>query len=110
MEPSYHKISNTIWNIANHLRGSWKAHEYQDVISPLTVLKRLDSALEATKQKALERYNELDGKVTDFRILRRITGYDFYNISPFTFKKLLDDQTHVARNLRKYIDGFSPNI
>ncbi len=107
---TYHQIASTIWNIANHLRGSWKAYEYQDVILPLTVLRRLDAALEPTKQKALERYNELDGKVSDFRILRRITGYDFYNVSPFTFKKLLDDQTHIARNLRKYIDGFSPNI
>ncbi|MDP2704445.1 MAG: class I SAM-dependent DNA methyltransferase [bacterium] len=107
---TYHQISNTIWNVANKLRGSWKAYEYQDVILPLTVLKRLDAALEPTKQKALERFNELDGKVSDLRIIRRVTGYDFYNISPFTFKKLLDDQTHVARNLRKYIDGFSDNV
>ena len=105
-----HQISNTIWNIANHLRGSWKPYEYQDVILPLTVLKRLDAALEPTKQKALARFNELDGKVSDLRILRRVTGYDFYNVSPFTFKRLLDDQTHVARNLRKYIDGFSDNV
>ena len=107
---THHQISNTIWNVANHLRGSWKAYEYQDVILPLTVLKRLDAALEPTKQKALERFNELDGKVSDLRIIRRVTGYDFYNISPFTFKKLLDDQTHAARNLRKYIDGFSDNV
>jgi len=107
---TYHQISNTILNIANYLRGSWKAFEYQDVILPLTVLKRLDSVLEPTKQKVVERYNELDGKVSDLRILRRVTGYDFYNTSKFTFKKLLDDQTHVARNLRKYIDGFSPNV
>lgn len=105
-----HQISSTIWNIANLLRGSWKAYEYQDVILPLTVLKRLDSALEPTKQKTLARFNELDGKVSDLRILRRVTGYDFYNVSPFTLKRLLDDQTHVARNLRKYIDGFSENV
>lgn len=106
----YRQISNTIWNVANHLRGSWKAYEYQDVILPLTVLKRLDSALEPTKQKALERFNELDGRVSDLRIIKRVTGYGFYNISPFTFKKLLEDQAHVARNLRKYIDGFSDNV
>jgi len=107
---TYHEISNIIWNIANHLRGAWKAYEYQDVILPLTVLKRLDLVLEPTKQRVLGRYNELDGKVSDLRILRRVTGYDFYNTSEFTFKKLLDDQTHVARNLRKYIDGFSENV
>lgn len=107
---SYHQISNTIWNIANHLRGGWKAHEYQDVILPLTVLKRLDAVLEPTKQKTLERYNELHGKVNNLSILCRITGYNFYNTSQFTFKKLLDDPTHIARNLEKYIDGFSPNV
>ena len=57
---AYNQISNTIWNIANHLRGSWKAYEYQDVILPLTVLKRLDVALEPTKQKTLTRFNVKD--------------------------------------------------
>lgn len=107
---TYHQISNTIWNIANHLRGGWKAHEYQDVILPLTVLKRLDAVLEPTKQKTLERYNELHGKVNNLSILCRVTGYNFYNTSQFTFKKLLEDPTHIARNLEKYIDGFSPNV
>jgi len=87
----YRQISNTIWNIAKHLHGSWKSYEYQDVALPLTVLKRLDAALEPTKQKVLERFNELDGRISDLRILKRVTGYNFYNISPFTFKKLLED-------------------
>jgi type I restriction enzyme M protein len=107
---TYHEISNTIWNIANHLRGGWKPYEYQDVILPLTVLKRLDAVLEPTKQKVLERYSELDGKVNNFSILCRITGYNFYNTSQYTFKKLLEEPTHIARNLAKYIDGFSPNV
>ncbi len=82
------------------------------MILPLTVLKRLDSVLESTKQKVLEKYNELAGKVKteNLRILNRITGYNFYNISPYTFKKLLEEPTHISRNLSKYIDGFSPNV
>lgn len=107
---NFHNISNTIWNIANLLRGSWKSYEYQDVILPLTVLKRLDSVLEPTKDKVLERYNQLVGKVSDLRILKRITGYDFYNISPFTLKKLLEDPIHLVINFRKYLDGFSENV
>lgn len=109
-ETNYRQISNTIWNVANHLRGSWKAHEYQDVILPLTVIKRLDAALEPTKPKVLERFNELDGKVHDLRILCRASGYKFYNTSPFTLKKLLENPTHIAKNLRKYINGFSENV
>ena len=107
---NYKQISNTIWNVADLLRGSWKAHEYQDVILPFTVLKRLDAALEPTKEKVITRFNELDGKVSDLRILRRLTGYDFYNTSPYTIKRLLDDPAHIERNVRNYIEGFSGNV
>lgn len=107
---SYTQLSNTIWNIANLLRGSWKSYEYQDVILPLTVLKRLDAALEPTKNKVMERYNELEGRVSNLNILTRTSGYGFYNISPYTFRKLLDDEASIARNLRNYINGFSNNV
>jgi type I restriction enzyme M protein len=107
---NYKQISNTIWNVADLLRGSWKAHEYQDVILPFTILKRLDVALEPTKEKVITRFNELDGKVSDLSILHRLTGYDFYNTSPYTIKSLLDDPSHIERNLRNYIDGFSENV
>lgn len=110
MPTNYREISNTIWNIACHLHGTFKAHEYQDVILPLTVLKRLDDALEPTKQKTLERFNELSGKVTNLNILYRTTKYNFYNTSPYTFRKLLEAPTQAAPNLRKYIDGFSDNV
>jgi len=110
MPTNYREISNTIWNIANHLHGTFHAYEYQDVILPLTVLKRLDDALEPTKQKTLERFNELDGKVKNLNILYRTTGYSFYNTSPYTFRKLVEAPTQAAPNLRKYIDGFSDNV
>jgi len=110
MSTNYREISNTIWNIANHLHGTFHAYQYQDVILPLTVLKRLDDALEPTKQKTLERFNELDGRVANLNILYRTTGYNFYNTSPYTFIKLLEAPTQAAPNLRKYIDGFSDNV
>jgi type I restriction enzyme M protein len=110
MSTNYREISNTIWNIAGHLHGTFHAYEYQDVILPLTVLKRLDDALEPTKQKTLERFNELDGRVANLSILFRTTGYNFYNTSPYSFRKLLETPTQAAPNLRKYIDGFSDNV
>lgn len=110
MSENYKKISNGVWNIANLLRGSWKSYEYQDVILPFLVLKRLDTALAPTKQKVLSSFNELEGRVKNLDILTRKTGYNFYNTSPFDFKKLIDDPNGIEKNLRNYIDGFSPNI
>jgi type I restriction enzyme M protein len=44
-----------IWAIADLLRGSYKAHDYGDVILPLVVLRRLDQALVDTKPAVLDR-------------------------------------------------------
>lgn len=99
-----------IWNIAELLRGSWKRHEYQDVILPLAVLKRLDSVLADSKSEVLRHYNQFQGKVSVDPILKDITKTGFYNISAYDFLRLLDDPKHIAKNLRGYIDGFSDNV
>lgn len=91
MSENYKNISNSVWNIANLLRGSWKSYEYQDVILPFLVLRRLDTALAPTKQKVLSRFNDLEGRAKNPDILKRESSYDFYNTSPFDFKKLIDD-------------------
>lgn len=103
--------ASLIWNIAELLRGGWKQHEYQDVILPLTLLKRLDSVLSDTKPKVLSTFNQYEGKITDMSmILKDITGAGFYNTSAYDFFKLLDDQRNIAANLRNFINGFSTNV
>lgn len=99
-----------IWSIAELLRGSWKQYEYQDVILPFTVLRRLDCVLEKTKPKVLEQYNKLQGKVDPDPILRKTTKFAFYNTSEYDFQKLLEDPAHINKNLRHYLKAFSPNI
>lgn len=110
MEPLLHKPFSMIWSIADILRGGWKQHEYQDVILPLVVLKRLDSILSETKPKVLEKYHEYKGKVDLEPILKRTAGVAFYNISEYDFVSLLGDPKHLAKNFKQYINGFSQNI
>ena len=101
-----------IWKIADLLRGDYKQSEYGDVILPFTVLTRLDSILEETKQKVLDKSEELDQQGFENKepFLRNITGYRFYNTSDFTLQKLKDDAPNLADNLRDYITSFSPNV
>ena len=106
----FKNIVNTSKNIANLLRGGWKSYEYQDVILPFLVLKRLDTVLEPTKSIVIGMYNELEGRDLSLDILKSKTGYEFYNTSSYTFKKLLDDANNITSNLENYIDGFSENI
>lgn len=105
--------ASLIWNIADILRGGWKQHEYQDVILPLVVLKRLDSVLSETKQKVLQTYNQMHNTVSEdslSKFLEKESGYKFYNTSPYDFKKLLDDSEGIYANFINYLDGYSPNV
>jgi type I restriction enzyme M protein len=57
----------------------------------------------------VQKNKELNLAVKD-PILRRVSGYSFYNVSPFTFKKLLDDPDSIEANLKSYLNGFSENV
>jgi len=106
-------MNNTslIWNIADILRGWWKQHEYQDVILPLVVLKRLDCILEATKSAVLVKNNEYKNKINDLDpILKRTSGVPFYNTSEYDFRNLLGESKLLGKNFRQYINGYSQNI
>ncbi len=97
-----------IWSVADLLRGVYKQSEYGRVILPLTVLRRLDCVLEATKPKVLEVAAKLPESLENRApILMHAAGESFYNTSKNTFKTLLADPDNVAPNLRNYIAGFS---
>jgi type I restriction enzyme M protein len=106
------EIVEFIWGVANLIRDTFKRGKYQDVILPLTVLRRLDCVLADTKQKVLAKQGELrDKKLENLGAqLRKVAGYAFYNTSRYDFEKLLADAPHLAANLRNYIAGFSSNM
>ncbi len=112
VEPvNYSEIVSFIWGVADLIRDTFKRGKYQDVILPLTVLRRLDCVLASTKAKVLETQARFKGKLEDpGGQLRKASGFAFYNTSRYDFEKLLGDAPHVATNLRNYIAGFSPNM
>lgn len=106
--------ANLIWEIATHLVGFYKPHEYGKVILPMTVLKRFDDALAPTKAKVLDTYKTLnaqgfEGEVRD-GALCRASGYSFYNTSKFDFARLLADPENIQANFEDYLRGYSDNI
>lgn len=107
---NFNQKTQMIWNIADILRGGWHQYEYQNVILPLVVLKRLDSILKNSKSKVLDQYNEYKGKVEVDPILKKTSNAGFYNTSPYDFKKLTEEPSQVASNFRNYLSGFSENI
>ena len=104
--------ANLIWAIADKLVGTYKPHEYGNVILPMCVIKRFSDTLAPTKQKVIDTNEMLDkrGLAVKDGFLRSASGYDFYNTSPFTFEGLLSDPENIADNLRSYLIHFSNNV
>lgn len=106
--------ANLIWEIATHLVGLFKPHEYGKVILPMTVLKRFDDALAPTKDAVVAMGKKLaemkvEGEARD-GILCKTSGYSFYNTSKFDFKKLIAEPDDIESNFENYLQGFSSNV
>ena len=104
--------ANLIWAIADKLVGTYKPHEYGNVILPMCVIKRFSDTLAETKQKVIDMNKTLDSRGIQVKdgFLRSASGYDFYNVSPFTFDGLLSDAENIADNFRSYLNHFSANV
>ncbi len=108
-------ISQNIFDIANKLRGPYRPPQYRKVMLPMTVLRRLDCVLKSTKDEDIKEYEALKNqgfkddvlhKALEQRMISK-RGQPLYNISPFTFSKLLGDPDNISTNLFSYINGFS---
>ena len=114
-QPQLSWIANFIWGIADDvLRDLYVRGKYRDVILPMTVIRRLDSVLQPTKQEVLDTKAMLDRAriVSQDYVLRDASGHAFYNISKFTLRDLRAraSQQQLTADFEAYLDGFSPNV
>lgn len=108
-------IVNFIWGIADDvLRDVYVRGKYRDVILPMTVIRRLDSVLESTKESVLAMKKQLDeaGVANQHAALCQASGEAFYNVSPFRLRDLKNraKQQQLKADFEAYLDGFSPNV
>lgn len=117
-----------IWKNAEDLWGDFKHTDFGKIILPLTLLRRLECALETNRDIVRERYQQLkaqqekleqrarekgedyDHKTAEKTLdsfLRQASGYPFYNISSFSLGDLGASKTQ--QNLIAYLQGFSEN-
>ena len=111
---NHSEVVSFIWSVADLIRDTFKRGKYQDVILPFTVLRRIDSVLEPTKDKVFEKYEQLKkSDIKDmYKMLSKTSGFAFYNVSKYNFKRLVEDSdpSQLPKNLKNYIHGFSDNM
>jgi Type I restriction-modification system methyltransferase subunit len=115
---SLNNFAEQIWKSAIRLRGKFKGYEYQNVIMPMVVIRRLECVLinwrikEASKiksQRPAIKEKELDALVKKLELNPR--NIPFSNKTSWTLRKICDeDPTLLEKNFRAYINGFSENI
>lgn len=97
-----------IWNIADYVRDIIKRADYNKVILPFALLRRLECALESTREDVCKAYEEHGSEWgTENDAYCTYSKKAFYNITNFHLNSLGADDTWDA--LEQYINGFSAN-
>jgi type I restriction enzyme M protein len=111
-------LADQIWKSAQRLRGKFKAYEYQNVILPIIVIRRLECVLlkwradkkaeiRAKKPKISDK--ELDALVK--KLEQNPQQAPFSNKTDWTLRKIYEeDHALLEDNFRAYINGFSKNV
>ena len=105
--------ANFIWQVADDiLRGTFKQHEYGDVILPFVVLRRLDCVLNGKKDEVIKTYEKFKDKLPDPSavLLQATDGLRFYNTSLYDLQRLTQEAGNIETNFYNYINGFSKNV
>ena len=97
-----------IWSIADYVRDVIKRSEYNRIVLPFALLRRLECALEPTREdvvKSVEEHESEWGREHDNYC--QASGKAFYNVTSFRLNNL--GATDTLDALMEYINGFSPN-
>src|SRR3972149_173863 len=111
-------LANEIWKSAERLRGKFKAYEYQSVILPIIVIRRLECVLINWREKKAEEIRKKRPDIKDKELEKLVKNLElnpkeipFSNKTKWTLQAISkEDPTLIEKNFRDYINGFSDNI
>ncbi len=84
---AFKQHGDIIWNIANLLRGPYRPPQYRRVMIPLTVLRRLDCVLEATKDDVIALHKKLAAETKTNEAGKTVPRYDAETIEKIINQK-----------------------
>ena len=117
-KPKLDNLAGEIWKSAVRLRGKFKAYEYQSVILPIIVIRRLECVLIKWRENKRIELRSARPKITDKELSALVKKLElnpdqcpFSNKTDWTLRKVYEeDQTLLEKNFRAYINGFSENV
>src|SRR5438128_1494588 len=115
-KPKLDNLAGDIWKSAERLRGKFKAYEYQGVILPIIVIRRLECVLLKWREDRKAEVLAKRPKLTEKELAKLVKGMElgtapFSNKTDWTLRKVYEeDHALLEENFRAYINGFSKNV
>jgi type I restriction enzyme M protein len=117
-KPKLDNLAGDIWKSAERLRGKFKAYEYQSVILPIIVIRRLECVLLSWREAKRAEVLAKRPKLTEKELAKLVKELElnlkqspFSNKTDWTLRKVYDeDHTLLEEHFRAYINGFSKNV
>ena len=116
-KPKLDNLASDIWKSAERLRGKFKAYEYQNVILPIIVIRRLECVLIKWREDKSGRDPRQAAELTEKELNKLVKELEqteqapFSNKTDWTLRKVYEeDHTLLEENFRAYINGFSKNV
>lgn len=115
-KPKLDNLADEIWKSAERLRGKFKAYEYQNVVLPIIVIRRLECVLMKWREDKSVEVLEKRPTLTDKELIKLVKGLElstapFSNKTDWTLRRIYEeDHALLEENFRAYINGFSKNV
>ncbi|MBI1817107.1 MAG: SAM-dependent DNA methyltransferase [Deltaproteobacteria bacterium] len=117
-KPKLDNLAGDIWKSAERLRGKFKPYEYQGVILPIIVIRRLECVLLTWREAKRVEVLAKRPKLTEKELTKLVKKLElnpkqspFSNKTDLTLRKVYEeDPALLEENFRKYINGFSKNV
>jgi type I restriction enzyme M protein len=115
-KPKLDNLADEIWKTAERLRGKFKAYEYQNVVLPIIVIRRLECVLIKWREDKAAEVLAKRSKLAEKELAKLVKGLEtstalFSNKTDWTLRRVYEeDHTLLEENFRAYINGFSPNV
>jgi type I restriction enzyme M protein len=117
-KPKLDNLASDIWKSAERLRGKFKSYEYQGVILPIIVIRRLECVLIDWREKKAAEVLKNRPKLTEKELAKLVKELElnpkqcpFSNKTDWSLRKVYEeDHALLEENFRAYINGFSKNV
>jgi type I restriction enzyme M protein len=117
-KPKLDNLADEIWKSAERLRGKFKAYEYQNVILPIIVIRRLECVLIDWREAKRAEIRAKRTKISEQELDKLVKNLElnpkqapFSNKTDWTLLKIYnEDHALLEEHFRAYINGFSKNV